>query len=68
MPIYEYHCSKCNQDFEILVFGNQEIVCPTCKGKKVKKLLSTFSHANDGKYVSSAGSGCGTCSSTNCGP
>ncbi|MCK4729146.1 MAG: zinc ribbon domain-containing protein, partial [Desulfobacterales bacterium] len=40
MPIFEYHCMKCDKDFEVLVLGNQKITCPTCNGKKVKKLLS----------------------------
>ncbi|MEJ2068258.1 MAG: zinc ribbon domain-containing protein, partial [Deltaproteobacteria bacterium] len=44
MPIFEYHCMKCDKDFETLVFGDQKVTCPTCKGTKVKKFLSTFSH------------------------
>ncbi len=36
MPIFEYRCEKCKKTFETLVFGNQEVSCPTCKGKKVK--------------------------------
>ena len=59
MPIFEYRCEKCKKTFETLVFGNQEVSCPTCKGKKVKKLMSAFSHASDGKFTSSAGPGCG---------
>lgn len=66
MPIYEYHCSKCKKNFEVLVFGDKEVTCPTCKKKKVKKIMSTFSHSSGHKYRSSAGSGCGSCTSTNC--
>jgi len=56
MPIFEYHCTKCDKDFEILVFGDQSISCPICKGNNVKKLLSTFSHKSDGEFSSSMGS------------
>lgn len=66
MPIFEYHCMDCDKDFEILVFGNQDVCCPTCKGEKVKKLLSTFSHKSDSGFSSSHGSSCGSCSATSC--
>ncbi len=66
MPIFEYHCIKCDRDFEVLVLGNQKITCPTCNGKKVKKLLSSFSHKSDGEFSSSKGSACSSCSATSC--
>ena len=32
MPIYEYHCNKCGQDFETLVMRSDESVCcPGCE-------------------------------------
>ena len=68
MPIFEFHCEKCNRDFEFLVLGKERVTCPHCKGKKVKKLLSSFSHSSGGKFTSSAGSECGSCSATSCGP
>lgn len=66
MPIYEYHCMKCDKDFEMLVFGDQEVACPTCKGTKVKKLLSVCSHKSDEGFTSSQGSSCSSCSATSC--
>ncbi len=68
MPIFEFRCEKCKKTFETLVFGSQEVCCPKCKSKKVKKLMSAFSHSSEGKFTSSAGAGCGTCSATSCGP
>lgn len=53
MPIFEYHCMECDKDFETIVFGDQEVVCPLCTGKNVKKLLSTFSHKSEGEFSSS---------------
>ena len=40
MPIFEYHCHSCNQDFEKLVFGaDPEVACPHCGQTKVEKLI-----------------------------
>lgn len=71
MPIYEFHCSGCQHDFEDLVFGNKlPEQCPQCGGSAIEKLLSAFSFKSaggDGGAVSSAGSGgCGSCASKNC--
>jgi putative FmdB family regulatory protein len=66
MPIFEYHCSKCEKDFEVLVFGTQKIACPRCKGSNVKKILSAVSHKSDSGFSSSKGSACSSCSSGSC--
>jgi putative FmdB family regulatory protein len=71
MPIYEYHCNACNADFEKLVFGaNPEVACSQCGSKKTEKLLSRFgmgrSSSGSPADTSSAGSGCGGCSSSSC--
>ncbi len=43
MPIFEFHCNSCDQDFEKLVFGaDPEVECPHCgqtKGGKVDERL-----------------------------
>lgn len=42
MPIYEYHCNKCNADFELMrPFGesNEAAPCPHC-GSPGEKLVS----------------------------
>ena len=67
MPIYEYHCEKCDCEFETLVISSSEkIVCPKCESPKVKKLMSAASFKSGGNYSSSAGSSCSGCTSTNC--
>jgi len=68
MPIYEYHCKKCDKDFECLVFGsNPAVCCPECNGKKVERVLSSCSFKSSGKYSSSASSsGCSSCSGGSC--
>jgi putative FmdB family regulatory protein len=40
MPIFEYHCGTCKNDFEILVRGSAEPACPKCGGTRLEKLLS----------------------------
>jgi len=45
MPIYEYHCAKCEREFEV----EQRITdaplktCPHCRSRRVKRLISQTS-------------------------
>jgi len=67
MPIYEYSCEQCGMEFEMLVFNRSEsVACPACEGRQVKKKFSVFGMKSGGTFVSSAGSGCSTCSSHSC--
>jgi len=67
MPIFEFECSDCNLPFEELIFGNkmEDVTCPTCGGKQVRKKMSTFSSkfGSDGASLSlgtSSAASCGT--------
>lgn len=40
MPIYEYVCPTCVEEFEVLVRGNEQPACPTCGSKKIERQLS----------------------------
>ena len=40
MPLYEYSCGDCRQDFEVLILGRDEPECPGCGGTDLKKLMS----------------------------
>jgi putative FmdB family regulatory protein len=43
MPIYEYECLGCGEQFEYLVLPTSAAAaCPSCKSKKLKQLLSMF--------------------------
>ncbi|MDY6952324.1 MAG: zinc ribbon domain-containing protein [Thermodesulfobacteriota bacterium] len=76
MPIFEYHCTKCDKDFEALVLGSQKVACPHCSGEKVEKLLSccsfktagaaSASGSGEGGFSSSKVSACASCSATSC--
>ena len=68
MPLYEYHCGKCEDDFEKLVFGKDEVACPKCGGH-VERLMSACSFksaAGDFKTSGTGKSGCSTCAGTSC--
>ena len=70
MPIFEFHCNSCNQDFEKLVFGaDPEVECPHCGQAKVEKLMSTCT-AKVGQKYTAASSGskgsCTGCAATSC--
>ncbi|HXV63001.1 MAG TPA: zinc ribbon domain-containing protein, partial [Vicinamibacteria bacterium] len=43
MPIYEYRCKTCEQEFEALIRGKERASCPSCQSAKLERLLSTFS-------------------------
>ncbi|MDQ7010963.1 MAG: zinc ribbon domain-containing protein [Mariprofundaceae bacterium] len=41
MPIYEYHCQSCGQQFEMLVMQRDETMyCPACNSERLQKLIS----------------------------
>lgn len=40
MPIYEYACRTCGEEFEALIRGEEGASCPACAGEDVERLLS----------------------------
>ena len=71
MPIYEYTCEECGENFEELVFGDEVPACPKCNSDKTHKLLSATQFKMPGGSISAAvgsggGSGCSGCSGGNC--
>jgi putative FmdB family regulatory protein len=62
MPIYEYHCEACEEEFEDLVrMGTPDdaIVCPRCGERRSRRLLSMFAGRTAGGATSSSSSSCG---------
>ena len=69
MPIYEYRCGKCGNEFELIVFRDDTPECPACGDKSPAKKMSTFGFSVGYKYKSSSagtGSGCAGCGSSDC--
>jgi putative FmdB family regulatory protein len=71
MPIYEFTCGKCAEDFETLVRSSEwkgEVECPSCGSEKVDKRWSVFaasssdgSPGDDVPPCSGMPSNCGRC-------
>jgi putative FmdB family regulatory protein len=40
MPLYEYTCTQCSSQFELLIRGGETPVCPDCGTVRVEKRLS----------------------------
>lgn len=66
MPIFEYKCNKCGEDFEKLVFGTQTVICPKCRSGDIKKKMSTFGMSGVEKPFAGSSSGCTSCSKSTC--
>ncbi len=49
MPIYEYRCSRCNNEFELLVLKTSPSpACPSCESPDIEQLLSGFAVSSEG--------------------
>ncbi len=67
MPIFEYHCRRCQHHFETIVLSAREKVsCPKCESNEVQKQLSVFSSPGSGKEAPAAAGGC-ACTPQTCG-
>jgi putative FmdB family regulatory protein len=40
MPLFSYHCTGCDTEFEILVIGAEQPTSPDCGSAELEKLLS----------------------------
>ena len=68
MPIYEYVCDDCGEEFEKLMLGSsREPSCPQCESGNAHRVPSVFGFSCGSRTVSSAGgAGCESCSFQNC--
>jgi putative FmdB family regulatory protein len=62
MPIYEYACSGCGNQFETLVRSNTVPDCPSCHSTDLEKKLSVFA-AHGGSAASAPAMAAGPCGS-----
>jgi putative FmdB family regulatory protein len=57
MPIYEYQCLSCENEFQTLILKKEEekeLLCPQCNGKQIKRLISRVAyHLSEGDRLSS---------------
>lgn len=65
MPVFEYHCTKCNNKYEVFhksSVNQEEVLCPKCNSAASKKLFSTFSASMGSNSISDSDS----CATGNC--
>ena len=73
MPVYDYKCINCKNNFDFLHLGKEEKVeCPKCKSEKVEKLISIPAPAKISNNYSSpqtsfSGSSGSCCGGGSCG-
>ena len=48
MPLYEFECSDCGEQFEALVRDAVPPVCPECQSPKLERLISMFGVSSEG--------------------
>ncbi len=60
MPLYEYKCSDCGEQFETLVTSRDKAnkaTCPSCGSGKTERMLSTFAVGKPSAPASSCATG-----------
>lgn len=62
MPLYQYTCQDCDNDFDMLVNRGDEVECPKCQSKTLEKQPSL-----PGMPKVKAAGGCGDLSLPPCG-
>lgn len=61
MPIYEYACQDCGQQFEMLVRSDTVPACPKCQSNRLDKQLSVFATSTPQDTSPMPAAGCGGC-------
>jgi putative FmdB family regulatory protein len=66
MPIYNYKCSECSKDFEVLARHKDEgVECISCGSSNIKRVYSSFDFSL--KKTPAASCQSGTCRGGTCG-
>ncbi|MCC7264249.1 MAG: zinc ribbon domain-containing protein [Candidatus Latescibacteria bacterium] len=62
MPIFEFVCKECDQEFEELIQGASQPRCPACDSEDLEKKLSGFAVAVGASKSAALPMGpCGSC-------
>lgn len=71
MPIYEFQCLECRNEYEELCpIGTESLKCPLCSSEKTKRKVSVFSArsaGNEGTKAIGSGHSCSSCHGGSCG-
>ena len=70
MPIYEYLCLQCENEFEDLIRNKADeeaLECPACGSKKLTKQMSAFGvQGSVEKPITAGSSSCSGCTASSC--
>lgn len=68
MPMYEYRCAGCGQEFEryVATAAGAAVACPACAGRDVKRKLSLFAMKSEAGFLPSAMPSGGSCCGGGC--
>jgi len=47
MPIYDYACRACGQQFELIVLKTTVLACPSCRSQDLEQLISSFAVSSE---------------------
>lgn len=47
MPIFEYRCTACESEFELLIRGASTPVCPSCGSTSLERQISMFAVSSE---------------------
>ena len=48
MPVYEYKCLGCGNQFELLILkAAQTVACPACQSESIERVLSMFAVSSE---------------------
>ncbi len=47
MPLFEYRCLSCDNQFELLIRGSAVPVCPSCGATTLERLISMFAASSE---------------------
>ena len=61
MPIFEYICRDCEEEFEVLIRGGAQVACSHCESESVEKKFSAFALSGNSRSLA-AGEPVGACS------
>jgi putative FmdB family regulatory protein len=62
MPLYEYACTACANQFEALVRVSDTPACPACHSTTIERKLSVFAAHTGGAPARASSPGpCGSC-------
>ncbi len=65
MPLYEFQCTDCKDEFEELVRSSAaaaEVKCPRCGGQHVRRKVSLFASKSSGGASFAAAPAASSCS------